>query len=562
MNVPKLCGGDIELCNFFTGGVESETGTGTLAAHALLKEVDGLPLEPRALPVFCDCEDCRAGREAESGLDAAAIRPAAYYPAVGNSGFNPQDWGRKFLPANGGCVYIDLDHLEVCLPEVRSARDHVAAWHAMLRIARSAQAAANANFDAGHKIHVLVNNSDGHGNSYGSHLDFLITRRAWNNIFNRRLHYCLYLAAYQVSSIVFTGQGKVSAENGAPPCAFQISQRADFIEVLTGVQTTFNRPVVNSRDEPLCGNWWSSGESTAQTMARLHVIFYDSTLCHVACLLKVGVMQIILAMIEAECVDPKLILNDPVAAVMRWSHDPLLSARLPLADGKHLTAIELQLLFLEQARAFVDAGGCERIVPDAKGIVEIWADTLAKLEAGEFAALAPRIDWVLKHSILERAMQQRPGLTWESPEIKHLDHLYSALEDGLYWAYARNGFVERLVNDEEIERFVHEPPEDTRAWTRSKLLRLAEPDEVESVDWDSIRFRFGGAWPRRRTVSLANPLEFTKAASRIPETATTIQEALDAMGHPSVPARQPVAPPRRVRDFPAIPTKLNTTTGP
>ena len=93
--------------------------------------------------------------------------------------FNPQDWGRKYLPANGGCAYIDLNHLELCLPEVTSAFDHIACWHAMLRIARRALVAANEKMPEGKQIQALVNNSDGRGNSYGSHLNFLLTRRAW-----------------------------------------------------------------------------------------------------------------------------------------------------------------------------------------------------------------------------------------------------------------------------------------------------------------------------------------------------------------------------------------------
>lgn len=65
----------------------------------------------------------------------------------------------------GGCVYIDLQHLEVCLPEVRGAHDFVAAWHAMLRIGREAMEAANARLPEGCRIEVPVNNSDGLGSS-------------------------------------------------------------------------------------------------------------------------------------------------------------------------------------------------------------------------------------------------------------------------------------------------------------------------------------------------------------------------------------------------------------
>ncbi len=108
---------------------------------------------------------------------------------------------------------------------------------------------ANARLPEGRSIQVLVNNSDGHGHSYGSHLNFLVTRRTWDNIIRRKPHYLGWLASFQASSIVYTGQGKVGSENGAPEVPFQISQRADFFETLVGTQTTFDRPIVNSRDE-------------------------------------------------------------------------------------------------------------------------------------------------------------------------------------------------------------------------------------------------------------------------------------------------------------------------
>jgi proteasome accessory factor A len=324
--------------------------------------------------------------------------------------------------------------------------------------------------------------------------------------------------------------------------------------MLVGLQTTVHRPIVNSRNEPLCG-WQNTAGSPEEAMARLHVIFYDSTLCHVACLLKVGVMQIMLAMIEQEKMNPQLLLDDPVAAVRAWSRDPLLKTRLPLVSGKELTAVELQLLFLEEAKAFVDGGGCEGVVPEAEMIISLWSDTLLKLQAGDFAALTPRLDWLLKLSIIERAMKQRPELTFASAEAKHLDHCYSSLDGGLYHAYERLGAVERIVSEEEIERFVNEPPEDTRAWTRSRLLRIAGPENIDKVDWDEITFRLEGQWPYRRTVRLANPLGFTKAKTHFLETAT-LDDALDILGAEPAPTYTPaVAPPRPLysRSYPTHP---------
>lgn len=518
--LPKLCGADIELGNFIIGR-DSAHGTGDEASRALLAEIDGLPL-PRRYPT----NDGYASIDYGSG----------YGYSNQGYGHNRQDWGRKYLKTNGGCVYIDLDHLELCLPEVVSAYDHVAAWHAMLRIARRALVTANKKLPSGQTIQVLVNNSDGQGHSYGSHLDFLITARAWEDIFHRKLHPLLFLAAFQASSIVFTGQGKVGAENGRPSVEFQLSQRADFMETLVGEQTTFRRPVVNSRDEALCGRAWGS-RHTFKGMARLHVIFFDNTLCHVASLLKVGVMQIMLSMIEAERVHRNLILDDPLNALMLWSRDPALRYRSRMASGTELTAVELQLLFLEEARKFAEEGGCDGMVPQAARILDLWEDTLVKLKAGDLPALAPRLDWVLKLEMLQRTMRQRPELSWSSPQIKHLDHIYSSLDisNGLYWAYERAGLVERIVNEDCIERFTREPPEDTRAWTRAMLLRKADPVEVEEVNWDSMRFHEtdSGYRARHRTLELSNPLAFTRAeAEGIFLKAVSLKEILNALGVP------------------------------
>ena len=513
--LPKLCGADLEFGNFATG-VETVNGTGLEAALALLEEINGLHASPDFAP---------AAQPALSPL-ASQHRPAARADKAS------QDWGRKFL-LNGGCFYIDLEHLEGCIPEVLSAFDHLAATHALYRLAHRACVAANQKLPPGRRIHVLATNSDGLGHSFGSHLNFLITRSAWEDIFYRKLHYQGFLAAYQASSLVVTGLGKVGTENWAPQAAFQISQRADFFEVLTGLQTTYRRPILNTRDEPLCGTQsWREEHTAAAHMARLHVIFYDHNLCHVAAFLKVGVLQIILAMIESGHVDPALLLEDPLEAVLSWSHDPTLQARARLLAGGDLTAVELQLRLLDQARTFVESGRCDGIVEDASMILELWADTLAHLEARRWAPLCRRLDWVLKLSLLQQTLQQQTHLDWDSPEVKHLDHLYSSLDpdEGLYWACERGKLVDRLVPESRIERFVIDPPTDTRAWTRATLLRMVDPRFVDQIDWDRLRLRFGKP-PIYLTLELPDPLGSTRAdsAALLPESGD-LWDALEALG--------------------------------
>jgi Pup amidohydrolase len=539
--VPKLCGADIELGNFMIGSAGARE-TCSEAAHSLLQQIDGYPRRrwyQQPVLAFADS----GGSVRIAGVPAGS-----------------QDWGRRYLAANGGCAYIDLNHLEICLPEVRSAFDHVAAWHAMLRIARQAQETASAcrspaygssscgpavygpatsgrpaHSPSARPIQVLVNNSDGGGNSYGSHLDFLLEREAWNNIFERKLQYQLFLAAHQVSSIVYTGAGKVGSENGAPPAAFQLSQRADFFERLCGSATTFHRPIVNSRDEPLCGAADRSvPDGPAHRLARLHVIFHDNTLAHVASILKVGAMQIVLAMIEAERVPVGLALQDPLQALAAWSRDPAMRVRARTVGGNRLTAVELQMRIVEHARRFAEAGGCDGVVPRAEEILSLWEETLTLLEAGDITALAPRIDWALKLLALTRALDRRPDLDWSSPEIKHLDHIYASLDpaEGLYWAYERSGFAQRVVSEPEIERFVHEPPTDTRAWCRAHLLRFAGPERIDGVDWDAIRFRLegDGIWSRRRKLEMPDPLAFTEAeTASIVYSGADLETVLDAL---------------------------------
>ncbi len=510
---PIVIGSDTELGNFLLG-VESRNGTGQTASRALLREIKGFASSASGTGQ-CNCASCVARRRAdeESGMLSTS-------GGSSSSSYGSQDWGRKYLATNGGCVYIDLDHLELCTPEVTSAYDFVAAWHAMLRTARGALDAVNAKAPNGVRVMALVNNSDGQGNSYGGHLSYLVSRRAWDNIFHRKVHYLLFLAAHQASSIVYTGAGKVGSENGQPAVPFQLSQRADFFETLQGVQTTFRRPIVNSRDETLCGRHGatsitgSTAHSDDDGLARLHVIFYDASLCHASCLLKVGTMQMVLAMIEAGRINPSLILDDPLEALVAWSQDPGLKAKARMASGDEMTAVEVQWKLFEDAKRFADAGGFEGVVPRWSELLELWGDTLQKLEHRDYDALGRRLDWVLKWHALNRAIARRPDLTWDAPELKHLDHLYCSLDstEGLYWNYERAGVLERYVTDEQIEQLVHEPPEDTRAFTRAKLMRLAGPERVDNIDWDTMRFKVqtSRGWPSYPSIDLGDPLAWTK----------------------------------------------------
>ncbi len=526
---PRVCGADIELGNFIEGA-EVAGGSGFEASRALLAEIDG---QPKAQSSYLGYWS--------TGVVTKPVNSYGASSKVSNQwGYDSFDGGRRYLKENGGCSYIDHAHLELCLPEIASpasAFDQVAAWHAMLRIARRALDRANEGRPADRKIKALINNSDGRGNageSYGSHLNFMISRRAFDNIIGlKKPHHLQALASFQVSSILLTGIGKVGSENYHAPAAYNISARADHFERLHGLPTTFSRPIVNTRDEPLCGR---QGLNDPDAPARLHVIFFDSALAPGSALFRGGLMRIFLALLERGHVNPRLLLEDPLAAVHSYSADPTLKARAELINGERFTLLELQCAFLEDAKRYAAQGVFDGIVPEAGRILALWEDTLVKFERADWEGVARRgIDWVLKLTAIERAMDEHPDLDWGAPGVKVLDHLYGSLgDDGLYWAYEASGFVEQLVPHERIAFFESNPPVETRAWTRAHLLRRAAEEDVTvtAVDWDTMTFKMRGrhSWPIYRTLDMADPLGFTEAlAGPIFDSAEDFTELLDGL---------------------------------
>jgi proteasome accessory factor A len=405
------------------------------------------------------------------------------------------EWGRRFLPSNGGSAYIDSDHLEINLPEHTRADDHAALVHAGLCIARQAQVAATAKLPGGGRVNVLAAVSDGH-ESWGHHLNVLVRRRLFDDLFHRRPHLAGFLATHLATATLYAGQGQVGPGNQRPACDYQLSQRADWFEEFTGRQTTHSRPLLNTRDEAHAGDG----------LARLHLIFFDRVLCPVANYLMAGATQLVLAMAEAGWADARLLLDDPLGAAHEVSRDLTLKKPLHLTGrGRRRTAAEVQQGLAELAGEFVASGRAEPAVPGAADIVACWRETLDLLARRDLAALSRRCDWALKYLLLDR-QRGRKGLTWRSPELKCLDLRYASLdpEEGLFWLMAGAGRVEAMPPAQRVERFVREPPDDTRAYLWAHVLRCFG-EQVTHVDWEAIRFRAVGEPSWRADAVLAMP---------------------------------------------------------
>ncbi|MEM4723748.1 MAG: proteasome accessory factor PafA2 family protein [Candidatus Hadarchaeum sp.] len=415
------------------------------------------------------------------------------------SGDSHLGFRREFLP-NGARLYCDHTHVEYSTPETRCARTLVAAVKAGdLIVSRGAQL-ANSRLGDGRRVVVLANNSDGQGHSYAGHLNFLVSRDAFDDWFNRRPHvFYMYWIPHLVTAQLYTGAGKIGAENGASPVLFQLSQRADFMETAAiELQTTHHRPLVNARDEAL---------ADPRRFARLHVIAFDTNMVEYALWLKIGTAQLVLAMMEAGFIRRSLALEDPVQSMREISRDLTLRRKLAMEDGTRMTALDIQEELLLQASRFVARGFAEDLVPEAKAILEAWTETLVMLR-NKRQQLIGRVDWITKLWLM-RLHRQRHGVEWSDPSMRAIDLQYHNLdpEEGIYHSLVKGGLVVRVVTDREIERLVEEAPSDSRAYFRGLCLKKF-PGRIVRLNWDGLELCSNGVqrWWRTAWLSLPDPL--------------------------------------------------------
>ena len=261
---------------------------------------------------------------------------------------------------------------------------------------------------------VYKNNSDGKGNSYGCHENYLMSR---DTPFGR---IAAQITPHFVTRQVFCGAGKVGCEqSGREPAdvPFQLSQRADFFEEEVGLETTLKRPIVNTRDEPHCD---------PQKYRRLHVIVGDANMSEVATYLKVGTTAILLAMIEDNELGDEWLLGNPVPAIRQVSHDPTLRRTIMLRDGRRATALEVQWGLLERARKYEQTHGLQAVGEEVGAdVLAKWEQVLTGLE-GDPRGVANWVDWVAKQRLVE-GYADRHGLQPASAKLKAIDLQYHDL---------------------------------------------------------------------------------------------------------------------------------------
>ena len=384
-------------------------------------------------------------------------------------------WGRSsnvFL-ANGARLYLDVgSHPEYATPECDSLYDLVTHDRAGEMVLDQqvcyAQERLNADGIRG-EIFLFKNNTDSAGNSYGCHENYLTTRR------EELTEYSEVLIPFLVSRQIYAGAGKMlQTARGARYC---LSQRAEHIWEGVSSATTRSRPIINTRDEP---------HANAELFRRLHVIVGDSNMSEYATFLKMGACSILLQMLE----EPSVVLRDmtlenPIRAIREISHDQTCRRRVRLANGRMLSALDIQREYFERAQDFstrFDLGVGQ------KRALQMWEHCLDGIEKDPMS-LGRECDWVIKLKLIE-AYRERHGLSMEDPRLALLDLKYHDVSRrrGIFYKMQERDLVESICVESDVIEAMERPPQTTRARLRGEFVRRAKERKRDyTVDWVHLK---------------------------------------------------------------------------
>ena len=493
MAIPKVCGIETEYGIMVRGADSNPVTASSLLINAYLAV--------NYRKVGWDFEDEHPGQDARGFAVDDLLAPDIETNLVNS------------VLTNGARYYVDHAHPEISTPECLTAREVVRYDRAAEEIIRESMAAAAGHLPEGAEILCYKNNSDGKGNSYGCHENYLLARAVpFGRIVSQ-------VTPHFVTRQIVIGAGKVGCEvpgMSADDVPYQISQRADFFEEEVGLETTLKRPIVNTRDEPHCD---------ASKYRRLHVIVGDANMSEVATYLKVGATAIVLAMIEDDALGDDWLLANPVAAIRQISNDPSLQRTILLRNGRRATALEVQWGMLERSRKYERSHGLVAVGESVGAdVLARWEAVLAGLE-NDHSSVADVVDWVAKKRLID-GYADRHNLKVTDARLKALDLQYHDLRSDK--CLARRVGLQTIVADDDAESAKTEPPTTTRAYFRGRCL-AKWPADIVAANWDSLVFDIGRD-PLRR-VPMMEPLRGTaEHVARLIDESNTPAELLARLG--------------------------------
>ncbi|TCD54904.1 proteasome accessory factor PafA2 [Alloscardovia theropitheci] len=415
---------------------------------------------------------------------------------------------------NGARIYVDHAHPEYSSPEVLTPQQALIYDRAGDAIMHEAAQSTHDDSNAQLPLTLYRNNVDGKGSSWGSHENYQVKRAVSFN------HLATIFTTHAVTRQIYTGTGRVGIGEKSEKAGFQISQRADYFKTDIGLQTTYDRPIVNTRDE---------SHSTSE-YRRFHVITGDANRMDVPEILKLGTTSLLLWALE-ECVQREISYDDflqsmtlkhPVNAMHEVSHDLALTHALEMYGGEDLTAFQCQLrlrswIYSIAAAVYETDSRGEPLWPDdeTKEIMDLWAQALKDIaqlihaddnERLTLKESAARLEWFAKWQILE-SMRRRKECAWDNPLMQAMDISWAQMGTNSLWNKISSR-TQKIASDAAISYAMGNPPDNTRAYTRGMCLQKYAP-YLTAISWDSAIFSNNEA-DKPIVISLANPAQHTR----------------------------------------------------
>lgn len=406
---------------------------------------------------------------------------------------------------SGFRLYVDGSHPEISTPECAAPLD-------LLRWEKAGEWLVEQGREQlrkqGFPVVLYKNNSDGHGNSWGAHENYLVTATLFDHLIGG-FSWAHLWATFLATRFIYCGAGKWGTESleSAYSEKFFLSGRAEFISTFLGHDTTRRRPLINTRNISYVGSNFGR---------RLHVIVGDANRCHWAIYLKVGTAMMVLMMLE-DVLDGRFALSSPVHL-----DSPLSFLKANLTDDnwqkattvwagsqkEQWTAVEIQRWFRDQLARWFEERARQDFAP---GEIAWMPDVIDRLTlvldglAGDHSILYGKIDWLTKKIVLDQLIKRlgkdprdirfahnvsvRNRLISLQAYLRSLEMVYHRLDGGsIFQHLLAKGDIAQLVGEAEVRAAAYHPPVDTRAFDRYLILQR-EKERILGMSWYIVYLR-------------------------------------------------------------------------
>lgn len=402
--------------------------------------------------------------------------------------YNPSFILRKHLK-NGSQIYVDCGHIEIALPECSNPRDVVLYDQAAASILKRIANEKN--------ILVFKNNLDSEETSFGCHENYSLDAMSLkenlkirSNTRSENFHpSCMSkishsLIPFLITRPIIAGSGYISNNR------YLLSQRATAIEIDVSSNTLRDRAIINTKNEPF-----------SKTGIRMHLISGDSNISEYTNYLKIGATSLVLTMIEQGIQFPEIIVENPIKTLKEINHKkidskinglkiitkrPGLGKYFSISEEISSSPLEIQGIYLRKAKEFL-ADNKNLSPPWAEKLANEWEFVLNSLQK-DSKSLNKHIDWVIKKFLIIEYIKSNKIKIY-SEKAKKIDLCYHLISNkGGFDSYNSALNLEKIVTSEEIKKAINSPPNDTRAYGRTKILELLLKENAKKIgfSWDFV----------------------------------------------------------------------------